>query len=414
MRTTRSRSDSIREDEELRLPRPPGVFRRFWARHPRVADVLIALICLLLSLTPATRIDPDLAPPFTPVLGVLLPVAVLGTCVALLWRRHIPLLPFIASFVVEALFLFINLPVGTPIILVTCYAVAVYRSTSLAWKSYAIALAALSAFAGLLTVTGVIDLQIALNSVVSALVLGLIGTLIGVNVGGRKRYIAAVIDRSRQLLVERDQQAQLAAAAERARIAREMHDIVSHSLTVIVALSEGAAATSDLEQARAASNAGAVTARAALTEMRSMLGVLRSTEDSAPLSPIAAPSPHETVSNAQRTGAPVTLAVSGAGELPSSIEHAVSRIVQEGVTNAMRHAPSATMIAVRIAHEPGSVRVEIVNDGLATAVGVPGFGLRGLSERIAHVHGSFEYGPTGDGRWRLATELPTASRTEEQ
>ena len=141
--------------------------------------------------------------------------------------------------------------------------------------SYAIALAALSAFAGLLTVTGVIDLQIALNSVVSALVLGLIGTLIGVNVGGRKRYIAAVIDRSRQLLVERDQQAQLAAAAERARIAREMHDIVSHSLTVIVALSEGAAATADPEQARAASTASATTARAALAEMRSMLGVLR-------------------------------------------------------------------------------------------------------------------------------------------
>ncbi|KJL28711.1 sensor histidine kinase [Microbacterium oxydans] len=415
MRTTRSRSDSIREDEDLRLPRPPGVFRRFWARHPRVADVLIALVCLFLSLTPATRIDPEFAPPFTPVLGALLPVAVLGTCVALLWRRRIPLLPFVASFVVEALLLFVNVPVGTPIILVTCYAVAVYRSTSSAWKSYAIALAALSAFAGLLTVTGVIDLQIALNSVVSALVLGLIGTLIGVNVGGRKRYIAAVIDRSRQLLVERDQQAQLAAAAERARIAREMHDIVSHSLTVIVALSEGAAATADPEQARAASTASATTARAALAEMRSMLGVLRSTDDSAPLAPIAAPSPHESVSSAQRAGYPVTLAVTGAGELPVSIEHAVSRIVQEGVTNAMRHAPAATAIAVRIIHEAESVRVEVVNDGTIAPVDAPGFGLRGLSERIAHVQGTISYGSAGDGRWTLTARLPTApARTEEE
>ncbi len=75
--------------------------------------------------------------------------------------------------------------------------------------------------------TGVIVMQNGLDTALSYIVLGLIGTLIGVNVGGRKRYLSAVIDRSRQLLVERDQQAQLAAASERARIAREMHDIVS-------------------------------------------------------------------------------------------------------------------------------------------------------------------------------------------
>ena len=75
----------------------------------------------------------------------------------------------------------------------------------------------------------------------ASLALILIAALIGINVGNRKRYVEAIIDRSRQLLVERDQQAQLAARAERERIAREMHDIVSHSLTVVVALSEGAA-----------------------------------------------------------------------------------------------------------------------------------------------------------------------------
>ena len=122
----------------------------------------------------------------------------------------------------------------------------------------------------------------------------LIGALIGANVGGRKRYVEALIERSRQLTIERDQQAQLATAAERTRIAREMHDIVSHSLTVIVALSEGAAATTETERARSAARTAADTARGALTEMRAMLGVLRTDDTgSAPLAPLTAPSPRE-------------------------------------------------------------------------------------------------------------------------
>ena len=374
--------------------------------------MLIALVCLFLSLTPAMRINPDLPAPVSVIMSVLLPVAVVGACVTLFWRRRAPLIPFLASFTVEAAFLFIDMPVGTPLVLATCYALAVYRSTAFAWKAFATALASLTAFAGLLTLTGVISLQIAANSVASSLVLGLIGTLIGVNVGGRKRYLAAVIDRSRQLLIERDQQAQLAAAAERARIAREMHDIVSHSLTVIVALSEGAAATSDPTQARAASTASAETARSALTEMRSMLGVLRADDDSLPLAPLEAPSPHETVATAQRAGYPVSLTVTGTADLPLAVAHAVSRIVQEGVTNAMRHAPALTSIVVRLAYETGGVTVEVTNDGATVATETPGFGLRGLSERVAHVHGSITYGPSDGGRWSLRADIPTDDMLE--
>lgn len=371
-------------------------------------------MCLLLSLTPAMRINPDLPTPITVTMAVLLPIAVVGACVTLFWRRRVPFVPFVAAFTVEASFLLIDMPVGTPLVLATCYALAVYRSTALAWKCFAIALAALTAFAGILTLTDVISLQIAANSVVSSLVLGLIGTLIGVNVGGRKRYLAAVIDRSRQLLVERDQQAQLAAAAERARIAREMHDIVSHSLTVIVALSEGAAATPDRDQARTAAAASAETARTALTEMRSMLGVLRADDATLPLAPIAAPTPHDTVTTAQRAGFPVSLAVSGASDLSPALSHAVSRIVQEGVTNAMRHSPTANAIGVRIEHRAAAVVVDIVNDGAAQASDSPGFGLRGLSERIAHVRGTIEYGPRGGGRWMLRAELPTDNDEREK
>jgi signal transduction histidine kinase len=403
---TRSRSTSAREDEGLRLPRPPGVLRRFWARHPVVADVLIALVCLLLSLVPAGVITRELPMPVAIGVGILVPAAVVAVCATLLWRRKRPLVPFVASFALEAAFLFALQPIGTPALLVSCYSLAVYRSSRAAWTGFGIALASLAALDGLLLLTGAITLQIAANAVLMSLVLGLIGTLIGVNVGGRKRYLAAVIDRSRQLLVERDQQAQLAAAGERARIAREMHDIVSHSLTVIVALSEGAAATPDPEQARSAASSAADTARSALTEMRAMLGVLRADDSPSPLAPLEPTPPQETVSQAQRAGFPVTLSVTGADSLSPALSHAIGRVVQEGVTNAMRHAPTATSIEVRLIYTPDAVMVEILNDGVAGPVGTSGFGLRGLAERAAHSGGTITSEPVDGGRWRLHAELP--------
>ncbi|MBO9626780.1 MAG: ATP-binding protein [Microbacterium sp.] len=410
---TRSRSDVVRVDDELRLPRPPGMFRRFWARHPLFADILIALFCLLLSLTPARGAGEDLPLPLAITIGVLIPVSVVVACGALLVRRRHPLIPFVAAFTAEVFFLGLGAPGGTPAVTVAAYSLAVYASTRAAWAGLGIGIAALATLSGILMGVGVISLQSAANTVVGNLVVGLIGTLIGINVGGRKRYVAAIIDRSRQLLIERDQQAQLAAAGERARIAREMHDIVSHSLTVIVALSEGAVATQDAERARSAAGAAAATARSALGEMRSMLGVLRDDDAPLPLAPMAPPSPHDTVANAQRAGFPVTLSTIGDAALSPVVEHAVSRIVQEGVTNAMRHAPTASMIAVRLDRSsPSEIVIEIVNDGVRAQTGSSGFGLRGLTERVAHARGRIDYGREGS-RWRVTAVIPLDRMEEE-
>ncbi len=409
MTPSRSRGSSVPSDEELRLPRPPGVLRRFWARHPVAADVLIAVACALISLVPIARIAPTLPPLVAAGLSWFIPGAILAACVSLLWRRREPLVPFVASVAGELLFLFSATPGGTPLLLVTGYSLAVYRSSRAAWIGFGVSLGSIVGSAGLLLLSGVIEFQIALNGAVTAFIFGLIGTLIGVNVGGRKRYLSAVIDRSRQLLVERDQQAQLAAAAERARIAREMHDIVSHSLTVIVALSEGAAATRDADQARTAATAAADTARGALTEMRAMLGVLRDDSSPAPLAPMAPTPAAETVAAAQRAGYPVTLSVSGEREMPLAVAHAVGRIVQEGVTNAMRHAPAATTIAVRLVHEPDAVTVEIDNDGVTGSRGAAGFGVRGLVERAAQAGGTLTSAAAEGGRWCLRAHLPVAA-----
>ncbi|MBT2483174.1 MULTISPECIES: sensor histidine kinase [unclassified Microbacterium] len=409
MSRTRSRSDSIREDEELRLPRAPGVLRRFWARHPVVVDVLITAICLLLSLGAAARIDPQVPEPWALVFAVLAPVTVTVACATLLWRRRAPLVGFIAAFSLELLFLLGMAPGGSPLVIVSCYALAVYGSSRTAWIALGVGAGVVSAVALPLMLTEVIPVQDGVNSILNCVVLGLIGTLIGVNVGERKRYLTAIIDRSRQLLVERDQQAQLAAAAERARIAREMHDIVSHSLTVIVALSEGAVATPDRDQARAASTSAAETARGALAEMRSMLGVLRDPDSPLPLAPMEPTPPRDTVSAAQRAGYPVSFTVSGDAEVSPAVAHAVGRIVQEGVTNAMRHAPAATTIAVRLAYETDTVTIEIVNDGVTGTADTGGFGIQGLIERAAHVNGRVRSEPDDGGRWVLRAELPATA-----
>ena len=411
MTNPHGRSDSVREDEELRLPRPPGVIRRFWARHPVFSDVLIALICLLVSLTPAANVSPPASGAGVASIGakVVLPIVVVVACALLLRRRQWPVAAFVAAFAVSVSYLSFAVAVGGPLLLVTSYSLAVYRSSRASWRGLGIGIVSLTIIAFALERSGTITFQIAANAVIGETVLGLIGSLIGINVGGRRRYLEAVIDRSRQLLVERDQQAQLAAAAERARIAREMHDIVSHSLTVIVALSEGAAATADQQKARTAATASAAAARSALAEMRAMLGVLRDDDSPLPLAPLEPASPHDTIDTAQRAGYPAVLTVNGSADLSPVVRHAVGRIVQEGVTNAMRHAPTATTISVRLDYAPESVSIEIVNDAVAGPTGTAGFGLRGLAERAAHVRGSLRAAPADGGRWVLRAELPTGA-----
>ncbi len=393
----------------LQLPRPPGVIRRFWARHPTLADVLIALACFVLSMSPVTTIRPSQS--LSVASAIAIPLTTIVACVLLLRRRRWPLAAFIAAVVVGCAYLVAPVPVSGPLLLVTAYSLAVYRSTRTCWRALALGLATILATAAALTMTGTISLQLALNSVLAAAVVGLIGALIGANVGGRKRYVEAIIERSRQLLVERDQQGELAAAAERARIAREMHDIVSHSLTVIVTLAEGAQATPEPERGRAATAAISSTARDALTQMRTMLGVLRDAAHDAPLTPLVAPDVRAIVETARAAGTPITLTTRGTPALSGASRFALARIVQEAITNAMRHAPGATAVTVTVDHGDEQTRVSVDNDGVRPTGQPAGFGLRGLAERVSHLGGTLHAGPNGAARWRLEAIIPVAAPT---
>lgn len=399
-------------EDELRLPRPPGVFRRFWARHPLFADILIAVLAFLLSV-PTLTIRSDRAdPPRGALLAFLITLAVVG-CVVLVWRRRWPLAVLIVT-LGPVLLLSpdeIN-TINSPAAVVAIYSVAVYRSSRAAWIALGSAAAAFGLNLLVRSLMGFADFTLLLNIAISFTVALLLGTLIGVNVGNRKRYLEALIDRSRQLLVERDQQAQLAAAAERTRIAREMHDVVSHSLTVIVALSEGASVTADPERSREASRAVAATARDALTEMRMMLGVLRDERPrAAPLAPIEDGSLDDLVESARTAGFPVTLSVTGVPDSPPVIRQAIRRIVQEGLTNAMRYAHDPRFIRVEIVNTQGELTLTVDNDG--SRPGEPssggGLGLLGLRERLAHLDGSLEAGMISPDQWRLRAHIPLPS-----
>lgn len=396
-------------EEELRLPRAPGVFRRFWTRHPLLTDILLATLCLVLSVGPVRTVGSGAGgTAVEPWAAAFVSWLVVASCILLVWRRRLPLVSFTASMIVAATYLALPLSFGGPLVMFTTYTVAVYRSARACWIAVAVGLGALTCLASGLASIGTIGWSVALNAIVGELVLALLGALVGVNVGNRKRYLAAVIDRSRQLLVERDQQAQLAAAGERSRIAREMHDVVSHSLTVIVALTEGASATADADRAREATDAAADVARGALAEMRAMLGVLREGDPDAPLSPAVPVRPADTVAAAQRAGFPATFEARGGAIPDGPVGFAVGRIVQEGMTNAMRHAPAATRIAVRMMREAEDVVIDITNDGVPSgrAVASGGFGLRGLSERAASVGGSIRSERSGADGWVLRARLP--------
>ncbi|MBL3686837.1 two-component sensor histidine kinase [Leucobacter zeae] len=439
-------------EAEARLPRPPGVFRRALAAHPRAVDVFIVVwygigTCMGLGIdfigaaqSPGSGSLGD----WFAVPGFLewpwWPIALLRTLVvaaALLFRRRFPL----AGLIVVTLALFgpqgVTGAANGVALLFMLYAVPVYRSVAAGWAGYAIALvgtllqylwefrtdgSALGSGAGSVLVadagTGARSTgELIAVSIISALWY-LAVVMLGINLGNRRRYIEAVIDRAHQLVRERDQLAQLAVAEERSRIAREMHDIVAHSVSVMIALSEGAsrAATAAPEAAADAMRRSAETGRTALAEMRRLLGALHDDEQAADL----VPQPGleqlpQLVRSFEDAGISVGLEVSGTASGDRGQELAVYRVVQEGLTNVLRYAGVGAHADVRLCVSGSGVEIEIVDRGRAPGTNGPtsgigsGRGLAGLAERVRVFGGRIESGPRprdeGPG-WRLAAYLP--------
>ena len=394
----------------LALPRPPGILRRFIDRHPRTVDTLIAV---------ASAGLPALV--FLVMAAVGQPwyvaASALGAAICFvltLFRRRRPFLLLVVSSLLGML-PDLGMTSGIMSTWVALYSIAVFRSTRAAWVGFAIAT--------VLWFTGFhLDLlysdteadnplvpSIAGNIAQTAVML-LIPTLVGISVGGRRRYEKALIDRAADLARERDQRAQLAVSDERTRIAREMHDIVSHSLTVMITLSEGAAAQAEAgsDLAPDAMRRVAETGRESLAEMRRLLGVLRAPGDDAELAPQpGADSIGSLVTQFRDAGLPVAWRHEGAAIPSGGVGLAAYRIVQESLTNVLRHAPGSRVVDVTTRNDGSVVALTIDNE--TTHDPMPsdgaGRGLVGMRERVAMHAGSLTAGPRADGRWRVAATL---------
>jgi signal transduction histidine kinase len=237
------------------------------------------------------------------------------------------------------------------------------------------------------------------------------GWLLGAYLRTRRLYVRALHERADRAEREREEQAHAAVASERTRIARELHDILAHNVSVMVVQAEAAdeMLQRDMpDRARAPVWKIQETGRAALTDMRRMLGILREA-DSGP-----ALTPQPGIANLQmlltqvrESGLPVELEVRGDPEpLPPGIDLSAYRIVQEALTNALKYAgPARACVVVHFA--PGSLTLEIDDDGVgSSATGNGGHGLVGMRERVAVFGGDVEAGPKRGGGYRVTARLP--------
>lgn len=235
--------------------------------------------------------------------------------------------------------------------------------------------------------------------------------LLGVYLRTRQAYLRELEERARRLERDREQQDRLAVAAERARIAREMHDIVAHNLAVMVALADGAAAVTPGTPKRGVDmmRKSALTGRQALTEVRRLVGLLRVSEEGQ-LSPQPGLADlDELVHQVRAAGLAVTLTRTGTCEgLGPGPELAIYRIVQEALTNTLKHAGTHATAAVTLRCDPMEADVVITDDGgdlPLPAATRPGHGLTGMTERAAPYGGRVSAGPAQDRGWCVHAHL---------
>jgi signal transduction histidine kinase len=254
--------------------------------------------------------------------------------------------------------------------------------------------------------------------------LAVAASALGLMIRQRRELLASLHERAARLERERDQQGQLGAAAERARIAREMHDIVSHNLTVMIALADGAryALDSSPEQAASAIERVSATGREALVEMRRLLGVLRDDSARDPLEPQPTLERlDDLLARVDAAGIPVTIGLDGDVQtLTPGVQLAVFRVAQEALTNTLKHAVRPATAHLELRCRAGQVDLEVTDSSgpdahetdraaavSAATAAVDGRGVRGMRERASAYDGDLDVGPTGDGGWRVHLRLRT-------
>jgi signal transduction histidine kinase len=373
-----------------------------WLRRHRIVvdSVLAAVLCLISLGQMITQPWPEVPA----ALLLIVPVA---------FRRRAPVWAFGIAVIGGAIQVTGGRPIASDLaILVLLYTVAAYRTRRESVLALLICLAGSAiAVATWGPVHGVQPLWQLIFAAGLFGVSALTAWVLGDSMRYRRAYYAELEDKAARLEAERHAEAKVAAAAERARIARELHDVVAHHVSVMVVQADGAgyALHSDPDRAAAALQAISCTGRQALTEMRRLLGVLRSAGDQAQLAPMPGLGElRELLDQARQAGLEVSYTLTGTPrELPEGAELAAYRVVQESLTNTRKHAGLAATAAVTLRYEPGGLIVEVTDDGMATPSGDSGgHGLAGMRERIAMYGGTVQAGPLAGGGFGVVARLP--------
>lgn len=371
----------------------------------RLADLGIAAIPVVLGLTGLGAHG----------VGWPLPLSA-GIGLSLYWRRRFPLAALAGCFAFGLIELWAALAAGRrPEVLPGLYDVGIIIAiySAVAYGNRATRLAAVAggiagaAAATLVWVSGVPDTANRLAAMGILFAAVLVAWALGTAARTRLAYLGSLEDRAERLQREREALARAAVAEERMRVARELHDIVAHSVSLMIVASDGAEAAieqDNLGEVRAAVAAIGRTGRASLADLRLLVGMLRADGG------IAEPQPglgqlQELIDSVPLK---VRLRVDGEPrELPQGLALAVFRIVQEALTNTVKHAGPDASADVRLSYGGDAVEVEVTDDGQGPLPsGGSGHGLIGMRERAVMRGGAFTAGPGPSGGFRVLARLP--------
>ncbi|MCD9874921.1 sensor histidine kinase [Streptomyces guryensis] len=344
-----------------------------------------------------------------PVAGMLALQA--GLVLPLLWRRRRPL----AAFGVIAAVFVLQWSLGAALradvaLFIALYSLALHgRLRQLPWACAAMAGAMVLVAVRVSAAMSVWDaLFFLLSTTTAALALGLMVRI-------RRAQLAGLRERAARLEVERDQRSRLAAVTERARVAREMHDIVGHNLSVMITLADAGAYATDSapERGKEALQLIGDTGRQALGELRRVLGVLREAADGPSAGPELSPQPGiadigALCAKVRAAGLEVVYRTSGdVDALDSGVQLTAYRIVQEALTNTLKHADADTRVHLAIVETETRLNIRVQDTGPATPPGPyeEGHGLVGMRERAALYGGTVSAGPAGGGGWSVEAVL---------
>ena len=380
---------------------------------PSLGDAALAGGAFVFTLSGAALLgarsdEPDLAP--------LAVVVLVAQCAPLVWRRRHPVVVWAITGLAGVLYGLAEWPdplvaVGSLIALATVFECCSRRTAALVWCTSAAA-----ATVGLV-LPGDSD---ALDVWMAVVALGL-APLVGDRQRVRNAFTAQTEEAARLRQEEHHREIREARDAERRHLARELHDVVAHHVSMMVVQAEAGASACEGTAASTALDELATTGRRTLGELRTMLEVMADGQQAAP----TAPQPGvteipELVDGVRRRGLSVELEVTGVQrDVPPAVSLSAFRIVQEGLTNVMKHARSARA-RVGLRFEPTALEITVADDGRSgprpagrtrepvTSPG-SGHGLHGIRERVELLHGHFEASPRREGGFELRAVLPTGS-----